>query len=149
VKDLGFDAAIDYKTDDVRKALQQHCPRGVGVYFDNVGGEILDIVLAQLARCARVAICDAISQYNTVTGIKGPSNYLSLLVNRASMKGFLVIDYAGRYGEAAREMSEWMAAGKLKTREDIVEGFDMFPETLLKLFKGENTGKLILKLADA
>jgi NADPH-dependent curcumin reductase len=149
VKDLGFDAAIDYKTDDVRKALQQHCPRGVDVYFDNVGGEILDIVLAQLARGARVAICGAISQYNTVTGIKGPSNYLSLLVHRASMKGFLVIDYAGRYGEAAREMSEWMAAGKLKTREDIVEGFDKFPETLLKLFKGENTGKLILKLADA
>lgn len=149
VKDLGFDAAIDYKTDDVRKALQQHCPRGVDVYFDNVGGEILDIVLAQLARGARVALCGAISQYNTVTGIKGPSNYLSLLVNRASMKGFLVIDYAGRYGEAAREMSEWMAAGKLKTREDIVEGFDKFPETLLKLFKGENTGKLILKLADA
>jgi NADPH-dependent curcumin reductase len=149
VEDLGFDAAIDYKTDDVRKALQQHCPRGVDVYFDNVGGEILDIVLAQLARGARVAICGAISQYNTVMGIKGPSNYLSLLVNRASMKGFLVIDYAGRYGEAAREMSEWMAAGKLKTREDIVEGFDKFPETLLKLFKGENTGKLILKLADA
>jgi NADPH-dependent curcumin reductase CurA len=149
VKDLGFDAAIDYKTDDVRKALQQHCPRGVDVYFDNVGGEILDIVLAQLARGARVAICGAISQYNAVTGIKGPSNYLSLLVNRASMKGFLVIDYAGRYGEAIREMSEWMAAGKLKTREDIVEGFDKFPETLLRLFKGENTGKLMLKLADA
>ena len=149
VKDLGFDAAIDYKTDDVRKALQQHCPRGVDVYFDNAGGEILDIVLTQLARGARVAICGAISQYNTLTGIKGPSNYLSLLVNRASMKGFLVIDYAGRYGEAAREMSEWMAAGKLKTREDIVEGFDKFPETLLKLFEGENTGKLMLKLADA
>ncbi len=149
VEDLGFDAAIDYKADDVRKVLRQHCPNGVDVYFDNVGGDILDIVLAQLARGARVAICGAISQYNNTTPIKGPSNYLSLLVNRASMKGFLVFDYAARYGEAAREMAGWMAAGRLKTREDIVEGFDKFPETLLKLFKGENTGKLILKVADA
>ncbi len=149
VKDLGFDAAIDYKTEDVRKTLARHCPKGVDVYFDNVGGEILDIVLAQLARGARVAICGAISQYNNTTPIKGPSNYLSLLVNRASMKGFLVSDYATRYGEAAKEMAGWMAAGKLKTREDIAEGFETFPETLLKLFKGENFGKLILKVADA
>jgi NADPH-dependent curcumin reductase len=149
VKDLGFDAAIDYKTEDVRKALQKHCPKGVDVYFDNVGGEILDSVLTQLARGARVAICGAISQYNNTTPIKGPSNYLSLLVNRASMKGFLVFDYADRYREAVRELAGWMAAGKLKTREDIVEGFESFPETLLKLFKGENTGKLILKVASA
>ena len=148
-KDLNFDAAIDYKSEDVKKALQSHCPKGVDVYFDNVGGDILDAALTQLARGARVVLCGAISQYNNTTPIKGPSNYLSLLVNRASMKGMLIIDYADRYGEAAREMAGWMAAGKLKSREDIVEGFETFPETLLKLFKGENTGKLALKVSDA
>jgi NADPH-dependent curcumin reductase CurA len=149
VKDLGFDAAIDYKAENVRKALQEHCPKGIDVYFDNVGGEILEAALSQLARGARIAICGAISQYNNTMPVKGPSNYLSLLVNRASMKGFLVFDYASRYGEAAREMAGWLAAGKLKSREDIVEGLETFPETFLKLFKGENTGKLILKVADA
>ena len=148
-KELNFDAAIDYKSEDVKKALQTHCPKGVDVYFDNVGGDILDAVLTQLARGARIVICGAISQYNNTTPIKGPSNYLSLLVNRASMKGMLVLDYSDRFGEAAREMAGWMAAGKLKSREDIVEGFETFPETLLKLFKGENTGKLVLKVADA
>jgi NADPH-dependent curcumin reductase CurA len=148
-KELNFDAAIDYKSEEVKKALQTHCPKGVDVYFDNVGGDILDAVLTQLARGARIVICGAISQYNNTTPIKGPSNYLSLLVNRASMKGMVVFDNADRYGEAAREMAGWMAAGKLKSREDIVEGFETFPETLLKLFKGENTGKLVLKVADA
>jgi NADPH-dependent curcumin reductase CurA len=148
VKELRFDAAIDYKTDDLKKRLREHCPQGVDVYFDNVGGEILDAVLLHLNRGARVVICGAISQYNNTTPIKGPSNYLSLLVNRATMKGFICFDYAERYGEAAREMAGWMAAGKLKSREDVVEGFETFPETLLKLFKGENIGKLILKIAD-
>jgi NADPH-dependent curcumin reductase CurA len=147
--ELNFNAAIDYKSEDVKKALETHCPKGVNVYFDNVGGDILDAVLTQLARGARIVICGAISQYNNTTPIKGPSNYLSLLVNRASMKGMLVLDYADRYGEAAREMVGWMKAGQLKSREDIVEGFETFPETLLKLFKGENTGKLVLKVADA
>jgi NADPH-dependent curcumin reductase CurA len=148
-KELNFDAAIDYKSEDVKKALETHCPKGVDVYFDNVGGDILDAVLTQLARGARIVLSGAISQYNNTTPIKGPSNYLSLLVNRASMKGMLVLDYADRYGEAAREMVGWMKAGQLKSREDIVEGFETFPETLLKLFKGENTGKLVLKVADA
>jgi hypothetical protein len=147
VDELGFDAAIDYKSEDVKKALRTHCPKGVDVYFDNVGGDILDAVLTQLAFRARIVICGAISQYNNTTAVKGPSNYLSLLVNRASMTGMVVFDYADRYGEAAREMAGWMAAGKLKSREDIVEGFQTFPETLLKLFKGENTGKLVLKVA--
>ncbi len=149
VKDLGFDAAIDYKVEDVRKALQKHCPKGIDVYFDNVGGDILDLVLTQIARGARIVICGAISQYNNTTPIKGPSNYLSLLVNRASMRGFVVSDYASRYGEAAREMAGWLAAGKLKSREDIVEGLETFPETFLKLFKGENVGKLVLKITNA
>lgn len=149
VKELGFDACIDYKHEDVRQALRQHCPKGVDVYFDNVGGEILDAVLMNLARGARVVICGAISQYNSTTGIKGPSNYLSLLVNSARMEGFVVFNYVSRYAEAAREMAGWMAQGKLKSREDIVEGFNTFPETLLKLFRGENTGKLVLKVADS
>ena len=149
VKELGFDAAIDYKSEDVRKSLRKHCPNAIDVYFDNVGGDILDAALTRLARGARVVICGAISQYCNTTPIKGPSNYLSLLVNRASMKGMVVFDYADRYPEAAREMAAWMAAGKLKSREDIVEGLETFPETLLKLFYGENTGKLILKVADA
>ena len=149
VDELGFDAAIDYKNEDVKKALRQHCPKGVDVYFDNVGGDILDLVLAQLARGARVVICGAISQYNNTTPVKGPANYLSLLVSRASMTGMVVFDYAPRYGAAAREMAGWMAQGKLKSREDIVAGLDTFPETLLKLFSGENLGKLVLKIADA
>ena len=149
VKELGFDSAIDYKSEDVRKSLRKHCPNGVNVYFDNVGGDILDAALTQLARGARVVICGAISQYCNTTPIKGPSNYLSLLVNRASMEGMVVFDYADRYPQAAREITAWMAAGKLKSREDIVEGLEKFPETLLKLFKGENTGKLILKVAHA
>ncbi len=146
--ELGFDAAIDYKGEDVKKALLEHCPKGVDVYFDNVGGDILDAVLTQLARGARIVICGAISQYNNTGPFKGPANYRSLLVNRASMKGFIVFDYTERYGEAAREMARWMAAGKLKSREDIVEGLETFPDTLLKLFKGENIGKLVLKVAE-
>lgn len=148
LRSLGFHAAIDYKHEDVRAALKQHCPKGVDVYFDNVGGEILDIVLTQLAMHARIVICGAISQYNEAK-MKGPSNYMSLLVNRAMMKGMVVFDYASRYGEAAKEMAGWMATGQLRTREDIVTGLETFPETLLKLFKGENIGKLVLKVADA
>lgn len=145
---LGFDAAIDYKSDDVKKAVRQHCPQGVDVFFDNVGGDILDSVLTQLARKARIVICGAISQYNSTTGMKGPSNYMSLLVNRASMTGMVVFDYADHYAEAGREMAGWYKSGQLKTREDIVEGLETFPETLLKLFSGENFGKLMLKVAD-
>jgi NADPH-dependent curcumin reductase len=147
VTELGFDAAIDYKSEDVTAALRKSCPQGINIYFDNVGGDILEAALANLARGARVVICGAISQYNNTGPVQGPSNYLSLLVNRATMKGVLVFDYADRYAGAAREMAGWMAAGKLKSREDIVEGLETFPDTFLKLFKGENLGKLILKVA--
>jgi len=147
VEQLGFDAAIDYKSEDVQQALQQHCPQGVDVYFDNVGGDILDAVLTRLARGARIVICGAISQYNNATPVKGPANYLSLLVNRATMKGLMVSDYYGRAGEAIRDMAGWLAAGKLKTREDIVDGLHTFPETFQKLFTGENNGKLVLRVA--
>jgi NADPH-dependent curcumin reductase CurA len=149
VGELGFDAAIDYKAETVSKALRQHCPKGIDVFFDNVGGEILDAALANLARHARVVICGAISQYNNTTPIKGPSNYLSLLINRASMTGMLVFDYAHRFPDAAKIMGGWLGEGKLKSREDIVTGFADFPETLLKLFAGENFGKLMLQVAEA
>jgi len=146
VDELGFDAAIDYKSQDVKKELRQHCPQGIDVFFDNVGGDILDAALTQLARHARIVICGAISQYNSTTGVKGPANYLSLLVNRASMRGMVVFDYAERYPQAMREMAGWYADRKLKTREDVVGGLETFPDALLKLFSGENFGKLVLKV---
>jgi len=145
IKELGFDATIDYKAEDVKVGLKNHCPDGIHVYFDNVGGDILDAALARLAMRARIVICGAISQYNNTTPVKGPSNYLSLLVNRASMTGMVVFDWADRYGEAAKEMAGWIAAGKLHAKEDVVQGsIDSFPDVLLKLFKGENFGKLVL-----
>jgi NADPH-dependent curcumin reductase CurA len=147
VDDLGFDAAIDYKSEDVGRALRKHAPDGVNVYFDNVGGEILDTVLVGLARHARVVICGAISQYNE-GAMRGPSNYMMLLVTRSRMQGFVVFDYASRYGEGAQKLAEWLRSGELKAREDVVEGgVDAFPETLLRLFRGENVGKLVLKVA--
>ena len=146
VNELGFDAAIDYKSENVSQSLRNHCPKGIDVYFDNVGGAILDAALAQIRLGARVVICGAISQYNNTGPITGPSNYLSLLMNRATMKGTLVLDYIDRYAQAGAEMAAWMAVGKLKSREDIVEGLATFPETLLKLFKSENIGKLMLKV---
>jgi NADPH-dependent curcumin reductase CurA len=146
VQELGFDAAIDYKAAPVQGFLRRYCPNGIDIYFDNVGGAILDAALAHLARGARIVICGAISQYNNTGPIPGPRNYMSLLTNRATMKGMLVLDYVDRYAQAAAEMAGWMAAGNLKSREDIVEGLATFPKTLLKLFKGENSGKLMLKV---
>jgi NADPH-dependent curcumin reductase CurA len=146
VEDLCFDAAIDYKAQDVPAALGEQCPDGIQIYFDNVGGEILDAALAHLARYARVVICGAISQYNSTSGFKGPSNYLSLLVNHASMTGFTMGDYLDRYGEAVQEMAGWLAAGKLISREEIAAGLENFPQVLLRLFHGENTGKLVLEV---
>lgn len=147
VKALGFDACIDYRGGDVREGLKRHCTQGVDVYFDNVGGDILDAVLGRINRKARIVICGAISQYNNTAPIKGPSNYLALLVNRARMEGLVVFDYAPRYPEAIGAISQWMKEGKLTSREDFVDGLDAFPSALLKLFSGENFGKLILRVA--
>ncbi len=147
VDELGFDAAIDYKSQDVRRALREVAPDGVDVYFDNVGGDILDAVLTRLARGARIVICGAVSQYNATDGVRGPANYLSLLVSRASMTGMVVFDFAARYGEAAGEIAGWMREGRLISREDVVDGgVSAFPAALLKLFAGENTGKLVLRV---
>jgi NADPH-dependent curcumin reductase CurA len=149
VNELGFDACIDYKAGNVKAGLKEHCPKGVDVYFDNVGGEILDDVLARIGRGARIIICGAISQYNNTTPVQGPKNYLSLLVNRARMEGIVVFDYADRYHLAVAEMAGYLKDGRMKSKEDVVEGIDTFPEALIKLFTGENFGKLVLKVAEA
>lgn len=150
VKELGFDACIDYKAGPVKDGLKEHCPKGIDVYFDNVGGDILDAALARLNRHARIVICGAISQYNNEGGVmQGPKNYLSLLVNRARMQGMVVFDYADRFGLAISEMAGYLKDGRMKSKEDVVEGgVKVFPETLNKLFSGENFGKLVLKVAD-
>jgi NADPH-dependent curcumin reductase CurA len=148
--ELGFDAAIDYKQDDLRSKLRRHTPDGVDVYFDNVGGETLDEVLRRLARGARVVICGAISGYNAEEPPPGPANYMQLLVMRASMTGFLVFDYADRYEEARAEMAGWLQSGELISREDVVHGdIRDFPDVFLRLFRGENIGKLVLALPAA
>ncbi|MDQ1830473.1 NADP-dependent oxidoreductase [Massilia scottii] len=149
VNELGFDACIDYKNSSVKDGLKEHCPGGVNVFFDNVGGEILDTVLTRINLRARIVICGAISQYNNTTPVKGPANYLSLLVNRARMEGIVVFDYADRYHVGVAAMAKWMQEGTFKSREDVVDGLENFPEALLMLFEGKNFGKLVLKVADA
>ena len=158
VNELGFDACIDYKAtapagverwDAVREGLKQHCASGVDVYFDNVGVPILDAVLARINRKARIVICGAIAQYNATSGMQGPKNYMSLLVNRARMEGMVVFDYADRYPQAIVELAGYLKDGRMKSKEDVVRGgVRAFPSTLLKLFAGENFGKLVLHVAD-
>jgi NADPH-dependent curcumin reductase CurA len=147
-EELGFDAAINYKTDNLHKAMREHCPKGVDVYFDNVGGEILDVALANLNFKGRIPICGAIASYNDRADIQGPKNYLSLLINRGRMEGFIVLDYAKRYQEAAMQMAQWMMAGQLQEEHQIEEGIENFLPTFMKLFSGEKKGKLILKVAE-
>lgn len=145
---LGFDGAIDYKNENVYKGIRRECPKGIDVFFDNVGGDILDAALAQIRMNARIVICGAISQYNNKENVQGPKNYLSLLVNRGTMKGMVVMDYAKDYGKAAAEMGQWLATGKMKSREDIYEGIENFRETFLRLFSGDKMGKLVLKVIE-
>jgi hypothetical protein len=146
--EFACDAALDYRTDDFKKALREATPDGVDVYFDNVGGDILNLALTRLSMKARVVICGAISQYNNETPAQGPSNYMALLVRRARMEGFIVFDYARRYAEAAQDIAGWIASGQITTREHVVTGtIDDFPDTLQMLFRGENVGKLVLELA--
>ncbi len=146
VDELGFDAAIDYKNENVKKGLKQACPDGVDVFFDNVGGDILNDVLTQINLHARIVICGAISQYNNTTEVKGPSNYLSLLVNRARMEGIVVFDNIKEYPTAMKDIAGWIGSDDIKVKDHIVEGIETFPDTLMMLFKGENFGKLVLKV---
>jgi len=145
-EEFGFDACIDYRMPHLRGRLRELAPGGVDVYFDNVGGEVLDDVLTCIARGARIVICGAVSQYNEGQ-VRGPANYMMLLVARASMTGMLVFDYADRYPQAMAELAGWYRDGRIVSRETVVRGrVEDFPATLLMLFDGANTGKLILAL---
>ncbi|TXD49292.1 NADP-dependent oxidoreductase [Polaribacter sp. IC073] len=146
--ELGFDAAIDYKNENIYSALKKKCPKGIDVFFDNVGGVILDAALSKLRMHAKVVLCGAISQYNNKHKVNGPSNYLSLLVTRSTMQGMVVTDYSKYFEKAAKEMGIWLQEGKLKSREDIYEGIENFQETYNKLFSGEKNGKLVLKVKE-
>ncbi len=148
VNELGFDACIDYKSEDVRIGLKNHCPSGIDIYFDNVGGDILDLALTRINRSARIVICGAISQYNNTSPVKGPANYLSLLVNGARMEGFVVFHFAHRYGEAAQALGQWLVNGQLKSREHIDIGIDHFYSSFNRLFSGDKEGKLVLKIQE-
>jgi len=144
--ELGYDVAINYKTDDVASALRTAAPKGVDLFFDNVGGQILDIVLAQLAMRGRVVLCGAISQYTTPGRPLGPANYLNLIIKRGRMEGFIILDYADRYGEAQGHLLTWLLEGKLHHAEHVLDGLDRAPEALNLLFTGGNTGKVIVRL---
>jgi NADPH-dependent curcumin reductase CurA len=144
--DLGFDAAINYKSENVLEALERHCPAGIDVYFDNVGGEILDAALSLINLRARVVLCGLISQYNAVEPVPGPYNFVNILVKRARIEGFIVIDYMSRAMEAMADLGRWLAEGKIKYRVDVVEGLEHAPEALGKLFDGSNTGKLVVRV---
>jgi NADPH-dependent curcumin reductase CurA len=146
VDDLGFTHAIDYKQHDVGARLDEYCPHGIDVYFDNVGGEILDLCLARLAMNARVVICGGISRYNATGPLPGPKNYFNLVFRRARMEGFIVLDYAARFAEAVREMQIWIDAGRLRHRATVVEGFRELPRTLIRLFEGANIGKMMVRV---
>ncbi|HEU4427603.1 MAG TPA: NADP-dependent oxidoreductase [Myxococcota bacterium] len=146
-KEARFDAAIDYKRGDVGAQLRQLAPQGVDVYFDNVGGEILDAVLEQIRMKARVVLCGGISAYNEVTPPPGPRNLMNLVIQRARMEGFIVIDYAARFGEARAKLKSWLDAGELVHQEDVVTGIENAPAALLRLFSGKNLGKQLVKVA--
>jgi NADPH-dependent curcumin reductase CurA len=148
IKDeLGFDAAINYKTQPVRASLKQHCPNGIDVHFENVGGEILDAALSLINLHARIVLCGLISQYNAVKPVPGPYYFGNILTRRARVEGFIVIDYMHRALEAVQALSQWYAQGKLRYRVDVVEGLEKTPLALNKLFDGSNQGKLIVKVA--
>jgi NADPH-dependent curcumin reductase len=146
VDELGFDEAIDYKNEKVAARLRQACPDGIDLYFDNVGGAILDDCLANIAMRGRVVLCGAISTYNSDGPPPGPSNYLNLLVRRGRMEGFIILDYLDRFPEAQMEMAGWLAEGKITSSEHIVEGLEAAPDALNLLFSGGNTGKVIVAL---
>lgn len=145
---LGFDAAINYKTEPLLKGLQQQCPQGIDIYFDNVGGDMLEAALALINQRGRVVLCGMIAQYNTPEPPPGPRNLINLLVRRARIEGFIVLDYASRFGEAAAQLGKWMAEGKLQYRVDVVRGLENAPRALNKLFDGSNQGKLIVQVSE-
>ncbi len=148
VETAGFDACIDYKSEPVAKRIRQLAPKGVNVVFENVGGDILDAALANLALKARVVLCGGISSYNAASAadIQGLKNYMQLTVMRARMEGFIVLDYAPRFGEGVQALAKWIGEGRIKSIEDVQEGFENIPSTLRRLFEGKNFGKQLLKI---
>jgi NADPH-dependent curcumin reductase CurA len=148
VRKARYDAAIDYKAEDVGARLRETCPSGIDVYFDNVGGDILDAALAQLAMRARVVLCGAIATYNDTELRAGPKNYLNLLLKRGRMEGFLVLDYMARAAEAVMPLWGWVQAGEIAHEVDVLRGFENAPRALKRLFLGENTGKQLVRIAD-
>jgi len=148
VEECGFDAAIDYKNEPVGKRLKELCPKGVDVFFDNVGGEVLDAALARLALRGRVVLCGGVARYNDATPSPGPKNYLNLVVQRGRMEGFLIFDYMPRAAEAVAALSGWLKEGRLKNRVDVQEGLENAPLALTRLFKGENRGKQLVRIAE-
>src|SRR5512136_1082345 len=148
IKDeLGFDAAINYKTERVRASLKQHCPDGIDVHFENVGGDILDAALSLINLHARIVLCGLISQYNATRPVPGPYFLGNVLTRRARVEGFIVLDYAPRFPEAVRDLSQWYAEGKLRYRVEVVEGLENAPRALNKLFDGSNQGKLVVQVS--
>ena len=145
VEELGFDEAIDYKAEDVQARLREAAPAGIDLYFDNVGGEILDACLANLALRGRIVLCGAISGYNDRGGARGPANYAMLIIRRGRMEGFLILDYLDRFPAAQAEMAGWLASGEVKSVEHVVEGLERAPDALNLLFTGGNTGKVIVR----
>ena len=148
-KDLGLDGAIDHRQQDVPARLRELCPNGIDVYFDNVGGEILDAALGNLAPGARVVVCGAISGYNDLSRMPAIRNYLNLVLAGATMRGFLVFSFAPRFGEAIAELASWAAAGKIRSRVDVMEGLERAPDALRRLFTGGNIGKQLVRIAGA
>jgi hypothetical protein len=146
VENLGFDETIDYKGENVAARLREAAPEGIDLYFDNVGGEILDACLAQLALRGRIVLCGAIASYNDRGGAKGIANTSNLIVKRARMEGFLILDYFDRMEGAREEMAQWLGEGKIKSSEHIVEGLEHAPDALNLLFTGGNTGKVIVQV---
>jgi len=148
VEDLGFDAAIDYKHKDVAAALARCCPKGIDVYFDNVGGVILDAALARMNNFGRIVACGAISQYTSEKPPTGPSNFLLVISKRLRIEGFIVLDYMPRAQEAIPQLLEWVNQGRLKYRLDVVDGLENAPQAVQKLFDGSNVGKLVVRVSE-
>jgi NADPH-dependent curcumin reductase CurA len=147
--ELGFDGVIDYHSEDVGAQLSALCPNGIDVFFDNVGGVVLDEVLARLRLKARIVLCGAISRYDDITPMLGPANYFNLVLTRSRMEGFIILDYAARFPEAIGALAGWLKEGKLKQKEDVAIGLENAPTTIMRLFTGQNFGKQLLKIADA
>jgi hypothetical protein len=148
VNEFGFDGAIDYKSEDINKSLSKLCPNGADVLYDNVGGRILNDCLAHIAMNARIAICGIISRHKTDNSNFGPENYANLIFKRATMEGFIVIDFMSEADVARKKLKQWIQEGKINCKEDIQEGFENAPNTLKRLFEGKNKGKQLLRISD-